>query len=1096
MNKFNLATLNIRGLCNKNKCEITKLIIEENQIDVMYIQESYINNNRKLNELRKIFINFDIYYSFGENNSKGVLIIINKTLKYKLLYKNEDMDGRFIHLKILIEDKIYNLINIYAPNHSIEQLEFIDYCFTQLANLKENIILGGDFNSITNVKLDTTNKSRSNLKNYENEWINLFNTFNLEDILQDHLNQNQFKSKYMTWTNNTIATRIDKIYYNKMNSNISIKYINTKLYPESDHRIIISSVYMNNNEKMRKTKNQRWILNEKILDDEFVDSRIIKLCNEYKNNHLNTESYDTFIENIRQLLIAESKFLQDEMIERLKFLQNKYNQLIDLNDENSKIKRQDIKIEISNYYKEKIEGIKKRSRLYHIEFAKTPSKVFIQEEINKNKQNSIININQNNTIIGDQQQILSAFTDDYKKLFNIQHNSIKSNFNVPQVSDEMNKLLEKDLSYDECYDTIKNLNDVAPGKNGLTVKFYKKYFKHFGQCLIDNIKRNNGEDIKQLKQSIIRLIPKNDKSIKETKDYRPITITNVEYKIITKVLSNRLNTVLNEIIGPEQTCGLKGRSIKSNVITIRDTIYDANIRKRVFYVVALDQEKAFDRIQHQYIFDLLKHINLNDKVYKLIYELYQNNQTQLLINGEFSTSIDIHNGIKQGCALSMLLYILCIEEIIIRIKLNQNIHGYKVNSHLQTTIKIVAYADDTTIIVTDETSVIEIKNEFDRWCLYSGAKLNITKTSVLTNDYLFQNRLNIIIEENLKILGIYFNINGLSKKNFDNISNQINLFKKTWYNINLSMIERCLAINVFLLSKLWYIANFHYFKDEQLKLINKTIHNFIWHSNSERIKRDSLIMNYDDGGLKLVKIKAKLQAMQIKHFIEITNNYEKPCNQYAIIWLKFLFRKHGLKTNFNNIPYFSESEIPVYYKQLNKNVKNFIINNNIPLTELSQLKIIYNEVVKQYYIKPKLEQNGTQIGWNNIQYKCMNPLYREYNYLLAYNAFPYLRNKSATKRCCFCKFKLETPKHILYECRIVRNLQDRLKQLIDKWNYNEIIFMHKINKQKTIIFSIYKYVILSTRNLLFKKETIANVQEYMYQTMVKQIKEYKNDLNI
>ena len=97
---------------------------------------------------------------------------------------------------------------------------------------------------------------------------------------------------------------------------------------------------------------------------------------------------------------------------------------------------------------------------------------------------------------------------------------------------------------------------------------------------------------------------------------------------------------------------------------------------------------------------------------------------------------------------------------------------YKVNGFIQTSIKITTYADDATYIVIDELSITEIINEFDIWCSYSGAKLNITKTTVMTNDLLFYNQLSIQVENDTKILGVYFDHNGISTSNFNNINKQ------------------------------------------------------------------------------------------------------------------------------------------------------------------------------------------------------------------------------------------------------------------------------------------------------------------------------------
>lgn len=1083
---YNIATINIRGLNDLNKCQIANLYIEDNLLDIIFIQETHINNNNKLKNIKNIFKNYNVHYAHGENNSRGVFVLFKNNINYSILNENFDFDGRFLHLKISINNIILNLVNIYAPNHSDYQLDFIEKIYNLLTTIHEDLIIGGDFNAISSIKHDTCNEKRKYLKNYEKEWLNLFKLVQLKEANESYLKQKHFNNKFITWSNNKAASRIDRLYF-IANKNINLKYKDTKIFPQSDHRIVICEININKNVDKEKYKNKRWILNDSILDDEYIDIQIKHICENYKNNSDKINAYDIFIDKIQTTLKREAKYLHNECKQRLRFLQNEYNQLADYAGNNNKHKRDEIKNEIYAIYKEKLEGVKKRSRLQHIEFAKTPTKVYIEQEMKRGRENTIECVYNNNIEIKENDKIIQHFESFYSNLFDIKQKINKSNFNLPKIDELFNQQLDKEFTYEEFFEAIKCLRDVAPGKNGLTLKFYKKYFKFFGQEFINNIIRNNGADIKQLKESIIRLIPKTSDKTKEAKDFRPITITNIEYKIVTKVLATRLNDVFDSIISKEQTCGLKGRSIKNNITTLRDVLYDANFKKKNIYIVALDQEKAFDRIQHDYLFDLLKHVGLNQKIYSLIKELYTNNYTQLYINGCYSIMIAIMNGIKQGCALSMLLYILCIEELLLRIKNNNKINGYKINSFIQIAIKISAYADDTTCITTDESSINEIIAEFDNWSLYSGAKLNKNKTSLITNDVNVSNQLNLKIEKECKILGVYFNYIGLSNKNYTNIKKQIELFKITWSNVNISMIERARVLNVFLLSKFWFIANFYNYTKQQLIFINREIHVFLWKSKSERIKRNSLIMPYDEGGLQMVHIESKLKAIQVKQFLDITKNYESPCNQFAIIYMKFLLRKYGL-TKINNIPFYTQ--IPPFYIQMKNNVNKFIEMCDTPLQEIGQLKQIYNIIVKTYYVKPLPERNGLYIGWNNIQYKKIEPKLREINFLLAYNAYPFLKNTSKDKFCSFCKYKQESKQHLLFDCMYLKPLQQQMQTYVHNINYEDIINMHTININKTIVYSIYKHTIVTTRNMIFKKEKINDLKQHLVHSFKSHIKFY------
>ena len=121
---------------------------------------------------------------------------------------------------------------------------------------------------------------------------------------------------------------------------------------------------------------------------------------------------------------------------------------------------------------------------------------------------------------------------------------------------------------------MRNLHVLLPGANGLTINFFKKYFQYFGKKFVEMI---NGEsDLPEnFNISIIKLIPKNNNKIKTINDLRPISLTNIEYRIYTKAITRRLREISNYIISDHQTCSIKNRRINDNLILMRDIILNA-----------------------------------------------------------------------------------------------------------------------------------------------------------------------------------------------------------------------------------------------------------------------------------------------------------------------------------------------------------------------------------------------------------------------------------------------------------------------------------------------------------------------------------------
>jgi uncharacterized membrane protein YhdT len=145
-------------------------------------------------------------------------------------------------------------------------------------------------------------------------------------------------------------------------------------------------------------------------------------------------------------------------------------------------------------------------------------------------------------------------------------------------------------------------------------------------------------------------------------DFRPITLLNVDYKILTKILANRLRPLIAEHLKKNQFCGVPGNTILDALATVRDTIAMAEIKKTPMCLVSLDFQEAFDRISHTYLATILGSYCLSewfvDRIRKMY--VYEEAYSSVSINGHISGAIPIRCGIRQGCPLSMILFAVCI----------------------------------------------------------------------------------------------------------------------------------------------------------------------------------------------------------------------------------------------------------------------------------------------------------------------------------------------------------------------------------------------------------------------------------------------------
>jgi hypothetical protein len=228
----------------------------------------------------------------------------------------------------------------------------------------------------------------------------------------------------------------------------------------------------------------------------------------------------------------------------------------------------------------------------------------------------------------------------------------------------MNKIIEEKfphignpITYDEVYDVIKEMKDSSPGSNGLSISFFKKFFHLFGNFFVEILNESESILPDAFNETIIKLIMKNKEKIKTNNDLRPISLTNFEYRIYTKVLANRLRKVCPMLFLDYQTCSVNGRRINDGLNLIKDIIYDANLKKKQLDLVSIDQRKAFDSMSHNYLFALLDHLNINNFITNSIKRIYSQSFASLVVDKYiYLSNIFIMGGIKQGCAMYEFIY--------------------------------------------------------------------------------------------------------------------------------------------------------------------------------------------------------------------------------------------------------------------------------------------------------------------------------------------------------------------------------------------------------------------------------------------------------
>ena len=164
-----------------------------------------------------------------------------------------------------------------------------------------------------------------------------------------------------------------------------------------------------------------------------------------------------------------------------------------------------------------------------------------------------------------------------------------------------------------------------------------------------------------MRTSIITLLPKKGRDLLLLKNWRPISLLNSDYKILSKILSLRMKKVSGLLISNDQYGFIKGRFIGENIRLFIDIQSVCKIENIDGLALSIDFEKAFDMIDWNFMYDALRVFGFDQYFINWVKLLYTDIQGRVINNGFASDSFEIKRGVRQGCPLSPYLFIIAVE---------------------------------------------------------------------------------------------------------------------------------------------------------------------------------------------------------------------------------------------------------------------------------------------------------------------------------------------------------------------------------------------------------------------------------------------------
>ena len=859
---------NVKGMNRPVKRSRVFSHLKQLRVDIAFLQETHLRVKDQL-RVKPPWAQFYFHSNF-DSRARGVAILIHKNVQFSQTKVIVDTNGRYLIIVGSINHTPVILVNVYAPN--FDNLEFANNLLMQIPNLNTHLLIfGGDLNCVVNPVLDRSSARTSVPSAMSKAFCEFMSQHKYSDPWRIN---NPLTREYSFFSH--VHHTFSRIDYFFVDGSLLPKVTNTKYLPIviSDHAPLLLDINLNSHHANRPP----WRLNSLLLSDPSFCERISTSIDTFLAiNKTPDTSYsllwDTLKAYLRGYIISHTS--HQNKIRRAK--------QTDLSNAILDIDRQYALNPSPELYKQRLDlqaefdllstGVSERlllkSRGSYYEYGDKASRLLAHQLKRQAAGRTIPQIkNLSGTVTIDPVEINTAFKSYYSSLYSSEFppdsdNMIHflNNLDIPNIDSTLADQLDGPITLDEVVCSIMSLQSgKAPGPDGFPPEFFKKFHIQLAPLLLSVFKESleKGSLPPTLRQASISLLLKDGKDPDLCGSYRPLSLLNADVKVLAKLLATRIENVLPCIISEEQTGFIKGRHSFFNIRTLFNIIYSKDTCELPEVVISLDAEKAFDRVEWEYLFTVLRKFGFGETLISWIRLLYTSPLASVNTNNTRSEYFNLFRGTRQGCPLSPLLFAIAIEPLSIAVRRSTSFLGI---TRRGVEHRLALYADDLLLYITDPLSQLpNILSLLQNFGSFSGYKLNLQKSECLpiNSKALLLSQSDLPFRLNtcsIKYLGVTVTrtLSALLDANFTPLLSYIRSAFQRWCNLPLSMLGKINAVKMNILPKFLYLFQCIplFLPKSYFKSIDQAVISFIWSGKTPRIRKSLLQQCSLSGGLSL-----------------------------------------------------------------------------------------------------------------------------------------------------------------------------------------------------------------------------------------------------